>query len=278
MTRPTVYAVLLAMLSAAPALAQGREFTRTVDLEAGGMLRVEGTKGSMRIASWDRPQVEIRARIEPPARVTAEYAQRAVEATGIEVIGGGRSLSVASNYDNVPSRNRWGSWDDRAVPPVHFEIRAPRNLNLVVDSDRGPVTVSGFTGSLDAVVDRGELDVRDVSGDVRIEIDRGDRSRLQGIRGSLVLEADRTDVRIDAEGLERDSRIEVDRGDIDLRVPEGQRLTVRTDISRRGHFYTDLPIEWSSSDPRRSEGRINGGGAELRLESDRARVELRRRN
>jgi hypothetical protein len=91
------------------------------------------------------------------------------------------------------------------------------------------------------------------------------------------IEADRTDLRIDAISLDRDSRVEIDRGDVDLRVPADQRLTVRTDISRRGHFDSDLPIQWMSSDPRRSEGHVNGGGPELFVESDRARIGLRRR-
>jgi hypothetical protein len=184
---------------------------------------------------------------------------------------------VLSDYRNVPSRHERGRWDDRAVPPVHYEIRAPRRINLNVDSDRGPVAVSGIEGTADIVVDRGELDVRDVAGDLRVEIDRGEHSRIEGVRGSLRLEADRTNVDVDAHALDRDSRIEIDRGEVELRVPEAQRLTVRTDISRRGKFHTDLPVQWMSSDPRRSEGHINGGGAELFLESDRATIELRRR-
>jgi hypothetical protein len=55
---------------------------RTVDLQPTGMLRVEGSKGSIRLTSWDRPQDDIRARIERPDHVTPEYAQQVVEATG----------------------------------------------------------------------------------------------------------------------------------------------------------------------------------------------------
>ena len=270
-------AALAVLLGAATATAQSRVFSRTVDLQPGGSLRIVGNKGSMRVTSWDAPRVEIRARIEPPDDVDADYAARAVEATKIEVTGDARSVTVATDYESVPTRSGFGHWGDRTVPPVHYEIRAPRKISLSVDSDRGPASVSGFEGAFDIVIDRGELDLRDVSGDVRVEIDRGEHSRFEGVRGSLRLEADRTDLDIDAHALDRDSRIEIDRGDVELRVPEGQRLTVRTDISRRGRFHTDFPIEWSSSDPRRSEGRINGGGAELFVESDRARVELLRR-
>lgn len=257
--------------------AQSRDFSRTVELKPGGTLRITGTKGSMRITSWGEPRVEVRARIDPPEDVEDDYAANAVEATIVEVVGGGDAVTVTTDYDKVPLRQGRHGWGSRSVPPVHYEIRAPKKLDVHVNSDRGPVTLSGFEGAIDVVADRGELEISDVGGDLKVNIDRGDRSRLTRLRGQLELEADRTDLEIDADALERASRIVIDRGDVKLRVPESHRLTVRTDISRRGDFSTDFPIQWNSSDPKHAEGRINGGGAELFVESDRARIDLRRK-
>lgn len=160
---------------------------------------------------------------------------------------------------------------------MHYEIRAPRKIVLNVDSDRGPLTVSGFEGTFDIVADRGKLDLRDVAGDLRVDIDRGERSRIDGLRGRIRLEADRTNLDIDALWLDTASRLEIDRGHVELSVPKGQQLTVRTDISRRDQLHTDFPIRWMSGEPRQSEGHINGGGAELFVELGRATVDLRRR-
>ena len=275
--RPAIGAAVALFLLGGSANAQSREFSRTVDLDSGGALRIEGAKGSMRITPWEQPRVEVRARIERPDDVDDEYGRRAVEATTIAVTGDRKAVSVISDYSAVPVLSGRRRWQDRREPAVHYEVRAPRRINLSVDSDRGPITVSGFEGTLDVVIDRGELELTDVAGDLRVEIDRGERSRIAGVRGSLRLEADRTDVDIDAQALDRDSRIQVDRGDVELRIPDAQRLTVRTDISRRGEFHTDFPIQWTSSDLRRSTGHINGGGAELFVESNRATIELRRR-
>ena len=277
--RPAIAAALAVVLLGAPASGQSREFSRTVDLDAGGSLRIEGGKGSMRITSWDQPRVEIRARIVRPDDVDDEYASRAVEATNIAVTGDRKAVAVVSDYSTVPALNGRQGWQDRREPPVHYEVRAPRRINLSVDSDRGPVGVSGFDGTVDIVMDRGELDLSDIGGDVRVEIDRGDRIRIAGVRGSLRLQADRSNVDIDTHGLARDSRIEIDRGEVDLRVPDAQQLTVRADISRRADLNTDFPIQWTSSSRRRGEGliTINGGGAELFVKSDRATIELRRR-
>jgi hypothetical protein len=270
-------AVAAAILASSPVGAQDRQFTRTVDLQPSGTFRVEGDKGSIRISSWDQPQVDIRARIELPEHVPADYAQQVVDATEIEVTASSGSVSVRTNHDNIPARSGGGRWGDKTVPAVHYEIRAPRRIDLQVNSDRGPASIHGFEGSFDIVVDRGELDVQDAVGDLRLNIDRGERSRLTNVRGSLTIEADRTDLRIEAAALERDSRIEIDRGDVDLRIAPDQRLTVRTDLSRRGHFRSDLPIQWMSEDERRAEGHVNGGGPQLYVESDRATIGLRTR-
>ena len=271
-------AVLAALtFASSPIAAQDRQFTRTVDLAPSGSLHVEGDKGSITISSWDQPQVEIRARIELPDDVPPDYAQAVVDATEVEVTASSGSVSVRSNYENVPERTGIGRWGDKTVPAVHYDVRAPRRIDLRVDSDRGPARIRGFEGTLDIVIDRGELDLQDAAGDVRLDIDRGERSRLTNVRGSLTIDADRTDLRIEAAALERDSRIEIDRGDVDFRVAPDQRLTVRTDVSRRGSFRSDLPIQWMSEDERRSEGHVNGGGPQLYLESDRANIGLRAR-
>lgn len=276
--RSAIGTVVSLLLVSAPATAQSREFSRTVALDPAGALRVVGGKGSIRITSWEQPQVEIRARIGRPDQVSDDYASRAIEATNIEVTGDRRSVSVVSNYSNVPELHSRGRSQGRRDPPVHYEIRAPRKIVLNVNSDRGPLTVSGFEGTFDIVADRGKIDLRDVAGDLRVDIDRGERSRIDGLRGRIRLEADRTTLDIDAPWLDSDSRFEIDRGHVELSVPKGQQLTVRTDISRRGRFHTDFPIQWMSAEPHQSEGHINGGGAaELFVELGRATVDLRRR-
>jgi hypothetical protein len=275
--RSVLGTVVSFLLLSSPVAAQSREFSSTVELGPTGGLRVVGTIGSIRITSWEQPHVQIRARIERPLQVSDDYASRAIDATSIDVTGDRRSVSVVSNYSNVPVLHlRRGSYG-RRDPPVHYEIRAPRRIVLNVDSDRGPLTVSGFEGAFDIVADRGKLDVRDVAGDLRIDIDRGERSRIDGLRGCIRLEAHRTNLDIEAASLDTDSRIEIDRGHVELSVPKAQQLTVLTDISRRGRFHTDFPIQWMSAEPRQSEGHINGGGAELFVELGRATVDLRRR-
>ena len=78
--------------------------------------------GSVKLTAWDQNQIEIYARVEPPQDVTSEYAARAVEAAKIEVTGDGRSLTIRSDFSNVPAME-WtaGTWStsSKTKPPFY---------------------------------------------------------------------------------------------------------------------------------------------------------------
>lgn len=271
-TVTVVFAMALALPS--PAAAQTREFNETVPLAAGGRLRVDGSKGSITITSWDREEVEIRARIEASSGGDAEYARRALDATTVDVTGTSRSVSIRSNYDDVPRRSRFWGGNSRSLPDIHYVIRAPRRLDLYVESDRGPTALTGFDGRITLDADRGDVDLRDLTGEIQIAIDRGSESQVAAIRGAFDIEVDRTNIRMHDVLIENDSRLEIDRGDIEIEVGASQGLTLRADLSRRATFDSELPLMLSSLDGEDFRGTINGGGPELFIESDRGSVRL----
>src|SRR5688572_30089310 len=117
-----------------PPSAQSKEFKKSVDFEPGGNLTFTTDKGSINLVSWERNQIEIVARIDPPEDVTEEYGRRVVEAVRIEVLGGGRSLTIRSNFDDVPYKTDNLVNKDKRLPDIHYEVRAPRSLNLELNA------------------------------------------------------------------------------------------------------------------------------------------------
>ncbi len=262
-----------ASVEAAPAV-QSREFRKTVELGAGGNLTLKTDKGSVRLTAWDRNQVDIFARIEPPNDVRADYARRAVEGAQIEVYGDARSLTVRSDFDGVPYKDGFIN-RSRSLPNIHYEIRAPRSLNLNLEVDRSKVEVSGFEGRARINTDRTPFTASNLAGDMRLNMDRG-RATLTGFKGSLDIEVDRTDVELQSVEIEGDSRFEIDRGDLELRLAGAQGLSLRADISRRGDFHSDFGVTMQSIRGKNFEGEINGGGPKLSIHADRAKVRLKR--
>ena len=156
---------LLAIFVIAPlkfaALVQSREFRKTVEFVPGSNLKFDTDKGSVRMTSWDQSRVEIYARIEPPDEVEADYGRRAVEAARIDVVGDARTLTIRSNFEDVPYKD--GEGRSRSYPNIHYEIRAPRSLNLDLGADRCKVEVQGFAGRIRIDTDRTPVTVNDLS-------------------------------------------------------------------------------------------------------------------
>jgi hypothetical protein len=257
-----------------PGSPQSKDFKKTVELDSGGSLTVSTDKGSVRLSSWNQNQVEIVARIDPPEEVSQDYGRRAVEGVVIEVIGGGRSVTVRSNFEGVPYRDDFGS-RSRTLPNIHYEIRAPRSLKLNVELDRSKAELNGFEGSISLHTDRTHVTASDLAGDIRVQMDRGQLT-LAKIRGSINVDTDRTDIDMQGARFDGDSRFDMDRGELDIKLSENQGLLVETDVSRRGDFSTDLQINIRNMRGKNFEGTINGGGPRLLFRTDRGRIRLRR--
>jgi hypothetical protein len=290
---------------------QGKEIKRTLDFESGGSLRINLDVSEIRMSSWDRNQVDVSARIEPPRNANEEYARRIVEATELDISGDARSLTIRS----VIRDSFWKGLSDhwRGLPTIHCEIRAPRTLNLRLDIDRSTLDLNGFEGDLSLKTDRSSLTASDLIGTIRVRVDRaeeftltrlqgtldvdGDRSVLKasgltgplrlkldrggrsvvsGLRGSFDIESDRTNISLQAIQINGDSRLDVHRGDIGLRLPESQGLMLDAEIGRREDFESDFAITMRTFRNDRIEGTINGGGPRLTINTERAKVTLRR--
>ena len=257
-----------------PAMYQSKEFKRTVDFEAGGDFLLNSDKGSVRLTSWDNNQVEISARIDPPQNVGEDYGRRAVEGARIEVLGGGRSLTVRSNFDGVPYGEGFVN-RSKCFPDIHYEIRAPRNMNITVELDRSKLDIQGFKGKLKLETDRTALKAADLEGDIRINTDRGE-AQMSNLRGSLDIETDRTDFSLKSVRIEGDSRLEIDRGIFDIGLTGSQPLTINADLSRRASFESDFAVAMKTVNGKSFQGAINGGGPRLSINADRGRINLRR--
>lgn len=254
---------------------QSKEFRKTLAFEPGGELTLHTDKGSVQLTSWEQNQVEIYARIEAPEGASADYGRRAVEAARVDVAGDGRSLTIRSNFDDVPYLDRLFN-SSRHLPDIHYEIRAPRQLNLRLEVDRcRKVELRGLAGRIQVKTDRSPLRASDLNGEIYLKLDRG-QATLSGVQGSLDLETDRTDSRLQAVSIKGDSRLNVGRGELEMRLPDSQGLTLAADLGRRERLDTDFAVTTRSFSKDKIEGTINGGGPLLTIRGDRSVIRLKR--
>jgi hypothetical protein len=174
----------------------------------------------VQLTSWDRNEVEIYARIFKPESADSDFDPRAIEATRIDVTGDARALTIRTNFDDVPTRDG-RMWGNHTLPEIRLEIRAPRNLNLTQDADRGEIDLRAFEGRLNVTTDRSSVKAEDLTGELRLRMDRGLVS-VSNVRAKLEFYSDRTNGKFQAAQITGDSRLEVDRGEIEIGVPGAQ--------------------------------------------------------
>ncbi|MGH9863513.1 MAG: DUF4097 family beta strand repeat-containing protein [Candidatus Acidiferrales bacterium] len=291
-----VLAVLLAGAMMAAAKEPGvKNVNRTVALNSGGLLRVETYKGSVQLEGWERDQVQIEARIEPPEDVSDAYARQVVEATEVEITGGGSSVRIRSDYDRVPCQT--GGWDwlgcSKVLPYVHYTIRAPRRLELELKDHKSRLTLAHLEGRVDLDSYKGEIQLSDIEGTLHLETYKG-VLEADNLRGTLALNTYKGEVklthlrsRVQAEtykgeitirglALEGDSRLQTERGRIELVLPASQGFTLEAQMGRRADFWSDFEMTTTMANDYRTRGQVNGGGPRLSLESNRGTIFLRR--
>ena len=179
MIRPvktTVFAVLAALMLAAPALAQrddrGPRDTETIDrtlpMPAGGTLRLKTFSGRVKITGGSGDQMVLHA----VRRATRDR----LDDIKLEITTSGTTIEVDANHRLVERRN------DNVVE-TDFEITVPSRTRLDIKTFSAPVTVIGVNAnqnidgfSSDVTIESNEwndgtdLDVNTFSGDVRLRL------------------------------------------------------------------------------------------------------------
>jgi hypothetical protein len=130
------------------------ERVETESFPAAGIARlhVGSSSGSIEITAVDIATVDVRAEISDGLRRTGESRDLIDD-----------ELRLRSTCPNFGSDFCW----------VDYQIRVPRDLELVVDSDNGSITVTGSAASITADSDNGSLRVNDVSGPLQLSSDNG---------------------------------------------------------------------------------------------------------
>jgi len=256
----------LFLLGAAAAQASDvKEVHRTLALEKNGRLRVKTYKGSITITTWDRPEVKIDARVEPDG--DDRYSREKVQWTEVRISGGGGSVEVRSDYDEVKHHEHLflGLFEGGtgSLPFVRYTIQMPATALLDIDDYKSETRVSDLKANLRMQTYKGTARVENLDGAARVETYKGD-------------------VRVEFARFSRASRFETHKGEIDVRVPKDSRFALDAEASHGGDVDSDFGTATRARYSRhsreaRTSGAINGGGPELRLDTYNGTLRIRAR-
>ena len=247
--------VVLFWLAAGTAIAETREFQRTVALDARGTVSIETFKGSVDVQPWDQGRAEVSARIEADTSCGTDSRQaERVRLTEIEVESSASRLKIRSDYDKLeglPYIRLDVEGHDMACsahPFVHYRIRIPRTARLEIQDHKSNIAVAGLRADARIVSHKGSIEVKDHDGALDVTTHKGD-------------------ARVDFARLGGDSRFETHKGDIDIALPKSAGFDLEAHVGRAGRLDTGFDLTERERTKREQfyEEKVNGGGPRLEL-------------
>ncbi|MCI0434056.1 MAG: DUF4097 family beta strand repeat-containing protein [Gemmatimonadetes bacterium] len=212
-------------------------------------LRVDAApNGGITVRASDRSDIEVHARIR--ARAGSDDAASAL------------ARDVRIEMDGATIRSEGPRTEDDESWHMSFVVLVPARTDLTLESQNGPVSVSGVDGRIEARTQNGPLSLRDISGDVR--------ARTQN--GPLHVELSGT--RWNGAGLDAETQ----NGPVSLDVPEGYSAELEIG-THNGPFSTDVPLTVTRLDgrSRRIQTTLGNGGAPVRVVTSNGPATIRRR-
>lgn len=266
---------LLALHSPVPAASEDKIWDRDFTVARQPTIRIEAEDAKVTVRSWTDSKVKVHA--EHRGRTEGLLMTRA--RPRVEMSHKGNVVSVVARME--------GSTSGIVFNSSRFEVEVwlPRESNLIVDTEDGPVSVEDVRGRIELHTEDGSLIGRRLLGDVYVHTEDGS-IELDDLDGSLHLETedaqseirgrfDQMDIKSADGGIEIDARkgsklreewsLRSQDGGIRLRIPHDLAATLNA-RTQDGNLSIDLPVQIQGR-VRNNElvGDLNGGGPTLRL-------------
>ena len=245
---------------ASVAAAETKNIDRTLPLSAMGTVALDAHNGRIDIRTWDRPEVEVHARIDWPGLSSSSYRFRD---TTVNVEGSADRVTIKWISPDQYGWSLWSLFDGGWLgPDVHYSVTAPKNARLEIHNHNA------------------STDIRDVNAAVHLATHNG-MVRVANLGGPLDLRMHNGWARVDFASFTTDSRIVTHNGVIEVALPAATAF----DFDSRGHHVrvdSDFqPATHASYYDRYRGGNVggtvNGGGPDLRFVSHNGSIRIRKK-
>jgi hypothetical protein len=228
------------------------EWSRTYQLSPGGEVRIGNSNGTLEVAGVDGSTVEVRA--EKVARATTDDGAREL-LPRIKIHEEARPDRIVVETERI----------DGIVFGIGYEVRyhvkAPKNAVLDLTTTNGLVSVSNFTGAVNAHSTNGGVRATNLSGAVDARTTNGG-------------------VNVDMAAVRADIKLRTTNGGVTLTVPENAKADVLATWTNGGINLSGdqaVKLEVTERSRRRLEGKMNGGGTSIELHTTNGGIRLRYR-
>ena len=225
------------------------EWNRTYSLSPEGQVELTNANGEINVEPSTDGKVHVRA--ERTAKAATEEAARelltkitiredvSADRIRLQTEGPARSFLNGGNYS------------------VRYWLSVPDSASIKVTNTNGRVSVTDIAGPVEARTTNGGVTARGLKG----------RVEASTTNGGVDVDVDR----VHADGIS----LETTNGGVRLTVPSSAKADVRADVTNGGIDTGTLEIEKTGEASRRHlEGRLNGGGPRITLETTNGGIKI----
>jgi DUF4097 and DUF4098 domain-containing protein YvlB len=240
------------------------DFLKTVPLSAGGSFSLDNTNGVVRLSTWDKAEVEIRA------VKTAKGDKADLDKVKIEVSASSGAVKVETIWPR-------GGFLRNIRVSVAYEVKVPVNARLeTVRTTNGDVEISGKLGDVKAGSTNGDIRVDAAAGRCELGTTNGD-IRLVNAQGPVDAHTTNGGVRVEIGKVEAEITARSTNGSITLIVKGDLNAELKARTTN-GRISTDVPItvQGSIGSGRRLEGKLGNGGPLIDLHTTNGGITISR--
>jgi Putative adhesin len=227
------------------------EWTRRYPLSPGGEVRVVNTNGRIEVEPGDGPYVEIRA----------ERIARAATDSGARELLPRITIKEEISPDRVSLQTeRMGGIMIGAAFQVRYHVRVPGKAFVNVTNTNGEIALTGLDGKVQARTTNGAVTARGLTGGVEARSTNGTVNIDFASIGTEPISARTTN------------------GAVILGLPDSAKADLSATWTNGGiDLAPGLNVEVTERSRRRFEGRMNGGGTPIELQTTNGGIRLRPR-
>lgn len=229
------------------------EWHKSYQLAANGRVEIDNTNGKIEVEPGSGNTVDVVA--VKKAHGADDNAAKA--ALSQITIAEDVSPSRIKIETKLPSSNGGIHLFGGGNLQVEYHVKVPAGAEVHVSNTNGGIAITGVQGSVVAETTNGGIDAHDISGQIQAETTNGevdvDLARLAD--GGVTLGCTN--------------------GAVSLRLPKDSKATISARVTNGGIDTSDLSIDANPDNTRRRfDGRLNGGGAKVQLETTNGGVSI----
>lgn len=224
-------------------------WTRSYPLAASGRVEIGNTNGFIEVTTGSGQNVDVKA-VRVARAATKETAREMLTKTTIRE-------EVTADLVKLTTERPAGGFGHGGVE-VRYTVTIPPTARVELQTTNGRIGVTNVTAGVRAGTTNGEIEGRGLSGAVRASTTNGS-------------------VDLELATLSGDVQVSTTNGAVSVRLPADSKATVSTRWTNGGVEVSGLTIEESEKSRRRFDGRLNGGGPRIDVETTNGSITLGRR-